>query len=94
MFDHQRLDIRRIAVLWYDLHVVIIPSDGERKAAFDLLIFGFRVWILKRAACEHGLLETVERNGAKFLPVTDELILDDDLMNCQLALGESSISEH
>lgn len=61
---------------------MIVSPDGKRKAAFDLLIFGFRIRILKGAACEHSFLETVERNGPKLLPITDELILDDDLVNC------------
>lgn len=65
---------------------MVVPSDCKRKAAFDLLIAGFCVGSLQGATGEHGFLKTVKRNGAKLLPVTDELIFDNDLVDCKLAL--------
>lgn len=65
-----------------------IPTNRERKAAVDFWVDGAQVRVLQSAACQHGLLRTVESNGTKLFPVADELIFDNDLVDRKLALGD------
>lgn len=69
-------------------HVVGISADGERETAMDFRVRGLQIRILQGATSQHGLLRAVERDGTKLLPVTDELVFDDNLMNCKFTLSE------
>ena len=65
---------------------MVVASNGKGEAAFDLLIHGCGVRVLQSAAGQHSLLQTIKRDGAKLLPVTDELIFHDNLMDRQFPL--------
>jgi hypothetical protein len=65
---------------------VDIASNGKGEAAFDLLIHGGCVRILQSAAGQHSFLQTIKRDGPKLLPVTDELIFHDYLVDRQFPL--------
>jgi hypothetical protein len=65
---------------------MVISPYGKREAAFDLLIHGCCIRVLQSAAGQHSLLQTIKRDGPKLLPVTDELIFHDNLMDRQFSL--------
>lgn len=69
-----------------DLHVMCISANCERETAVDLRICRLEVRILQRAASQHGLLSVVEGDGTEFLPVADQVIFDDNLVNGQFSL--------
>lgn len=70
------------------LHIVIITSDGEREAAWNTLARRV-VRFFESAAGEHSFLGVVESNRAKFLPVAHQLILNEELMDCEFALEDN-----
>lgn len=65
---------------------MIVTSDRKREAALDAFACRVGIRALKSAASEHCLLCVVEGNGTKFLPVADELILNDNFMNGKFSL--------
>lgn len=65
---------------------MVISADGKGKTAGNVLLWTVRVRALKRTACKHRLLRTVERNGTEFLPVANELIFNHYFMNSKFTL--------
>ena len=65
---------------------MVISPYGEGETAFDLGIACLQVWITQCTARKHSLLCLVEGDCTEFLPVTDELVLDYDLVDRKLAL--------
>ena len=63
---------------------MIVSSNCEREAALDS--FARPSGTFQSATGKHGFLSIVEGDGAEFFPVADQLILDDNLMNCELPL--------
>ena len=72
-----------------NLHIVIIPSDGERKTAGNPIIGRIGIGTLEGAACEHCFLGIVKCNGAKLLPVANKLVFDDNFVDRELALNQN-----
>lgn len=68
------------------LHVMVIPSNCEREAAGYLSNLRTRRWGTQSTTCEHGFLLLVETDGAEFLPITDQLVLNNDLVDSKFAL--------
>lgn len=68
------------------LHIVFISTNGEGKTT--LLLWLFSTWFacLEGTRCEYGFLEMVECNSAKLLPVTDQRLFREDLMDCDSSL--------
>ncbi len=58
-----------------------ISSYCERETAVDLGDRSFEVWAFEGAARQHRFLRVVEGDSTKLLPVTDEMILNNDLVN-------------
>ena len=71
------------------LHVVRIPTNGEGEATLDLRIVGLEIRISQRTARQHRLLSVIEGDVSKFLPVSDHVVLDNDVVQCKLSLRES-----
>lgn len=67
-------------------HLMLISSNGEGEAARYLNILRSDPRRFEAASGQHGLLGMIKRNAAKLLPVADEVILDDDIVNGHLAL--------
>ena len=44
-------------------------------------------WASQSAAGQHGFLLLIEADSRELLPVADELVLDNNLVNGKLALG-------
>lgn len=65
---------------------MIVTSDRKREAALDAFACWVGIRTLESAASEHCLLCVVKGNSTKFLPVTDELILNDNFMNGKFSL--------
>ena len=65
---------------------MIVSADGKREAAVDGLNVCIRRKAAQSTAREHSFLLLVEANGAELFPVTDQLVLDNDLVYCKLAL--------
>ncbi len=71
----------RCEILDDDLHVMIVPLDCKREAAVNLrIVRHFRA--PQCTACQHGFLLLIEAYGAEFLPVANELVFHDDLVDC------------
>ena len=70
----------------YYTHVVVIPPDGEREAAFDLWICCLEVRVAQCTASEHCFLCLIESNSTELFPVADKLIFDDDLVDRKFTL--------
>lgn len=66
---------------------MVVSPDGEGETAFDLGVACLQVWITQCTARKHCLLCLVEGDCTKLLPVTDELVLDYNLVDRKLALG-------
>jgi hypothetical protein len=73
------------------LHAMFIATDGKGKAASHLRM-GLSIFIgaFERATCHDGFMSAVESNRAKLLPVADERIFADDLMDGQFPLQMAS----
>lgn len=69
-----------------DSHVVVVSSDGERETAMNLCTISTSRRTPQCTTRKHSLLLLIEANRAEFLPVTDQLVLDNNLMDCKLAL--------
>lgn len=65
---------------WYHIHLVVIPSDSERKATVDDGVGGLVVGVLQRTGCEEGIVGRVERYGPKFLPIPHIRLFRQDFM--------------
>ena len=63
-----------------------IAAYCERETARNRFLLAMWRRALQGTACEHRLLGTVERNGAKFLPIADELIFHYDFVDGELPL--------
>ena len=63
-----------------NLHIMIIPLDSKREAAVDLRTFG-HVGTLQRTARQHGFLLLIKADGAELLPIRDQLIFNNDLVD-------------
>lgn len=63
------------------LHIVGVTTNSEGKAASDFRVVGLRIGVLQRAAGQHGLLRVVKGYRAELLPVADEMVLDNDLVD-------------
>ena len=59
----------------------MVSSDGKGEAAVQVGVLGGRIRIFEDAARQHGLLRVVKGDGAEFLPVADERVLFEDLMD-------------
>lgn len=79
LFDHQQAISEASAR--YHLHVIGVPTDCEGKTAANFRVVGFQVGVLQGAARQHRFLRVVECNGAKLLPITNEVVLDDNLVD-------------
>lgn len=63
------------------LHVIGVTTNSEGEAASDLRIVRLHVGVLQRTAGQHGFLRVVKGYRAELLPVADEVVLDNDLMD-------------
>ena len=75
-----------------DLHVVVISTDGERKAAVDGRVFRHGIRVLQAAAGKHCLLRVVESDLSEFLPVADNRLVGQNLVDGELTLMLSLVS--
>lgn len=64
---------------------MVISSNGEREAARNS--FPRPIGTFKGTARKHGLLGVVKGDGTELLPVADQLILDDDLVDGEFTLS-------
>lgn len=67
-------------------HLVLVSPNRKRKAAFQRLISGAVDRALQRAAREERLLVLVECDCAELLPVVDQRLLCQYLVDGKLAL--------
>ena len=63
------------------LHIMIVSADGERETAFDIRIGSFQIRIFQSTGRQHGLLRVVESYGKEFVPVTNKILLHDNLVD-------------
>lgn len=75
------------------LHGIWIATNSKRKAAWDSFRWIVVIRTLQRTASEHRLLRAIESDGSEFLPIADELILCDDLMQSKFSLYDHNVSE-
>lgn len=74
-------------MLWLSLRIVNEKQQGI--SAISEPATGQR----RVQLCEHRFLLLVEANSTKFLPVADQLIFHDNLMDGQLALSRVSVEK-
>jgi hypothetical protein len=67
------------------LHIVVVAPNGEREATLDFILGG-GARNFQRTARKHRFLRVVESDSPELFPIADKLVLDDDLVNGELAL--------
>ena len=73
---------------------MIVSFDGKRKAAIDFGVGGMKIRVSQRTTCQHGFLGAVKGNVAKFFPVADQMVFDDNLMNGKFPLFGKRFMSH
>jgi hypothetical protein len=73
-----------------DLHVVVVSFNGEREAAVNLGVISScrRCRGAQGTARQHSFLLLIKTDGTEFLPIADQLILHDNLMDGKLTLDD------
>lgn len=64
----------------------MIATNGKGEAAMQDGLLRGRVRVLEVAARQHGLLRALKGDGAEFLPVADQGVLLEDLVDRELSL--------
>lgn len=65
---------------------MIVSLNSEREATLNVSLLTARYRTPQCAACKHCFLLLVKTYGTKLFPVANELILDNEVVNCKLAL--------
>ena len=69
-----------------DLHVVGITTNGKRKTARNLRVLRGHIRILKSTSSKYRLLRAIKCYRAKLVPIINERVFGNDLVDGYLAL--------
>ena len=65
---------------------MVVAPNGEREATLDCFLRG-GARNFQRTARKHCFLRVVESNSSELFPIADQLVLYDEFVNGELALG-------